>query len=225
MIRVVLADDQLIVRSGVERILGPEDGFDVVAQCADGGEALTAAAELKPDLMLMDVRMPRLDGVEATRRLTGAPSPPPVLILTTFDEDELLWSALQAGAAGFVLKDASADDLIAAARTVARGGAWFDPTVAPRLLAACRTTLPALRGAAKHLSTLTDRENDVLRLMARGASNAEIALSLHVSEATVKSHVGAIFTKLPVRDRPAAIVFAFDHEVVWPGDGSRLLPQ
>jgi DNA-binding NarL/FixJ family response regulator len=214
VIRVGLVDDQAIVRAGVARILSPEDGFEVVAECADGAEAVDRLPGLALDVVLMDIRMPRMDGIEATRSLGGAV---PVLVLTTFGEDEVLWGALEAGAAGFVLKDSSAEDLIAAARAVAGGGAWFDQAVAPRVLAQYRRLVaPAAREVAR-IDDLTDREHDVLRLMARGATNAEIAGELFVAEATVKTHVGSIFMKLGVRDRPAAIVFAYDHGVVTPG--------
>jgi DNA-binding NarL/FixJ family response regulator len=214
VIRVGLVDDQAIVRAGVARILSPEDGFEVVAECADGVEAVERLPGLSLDVVLMDIRMPRMDGIEATRSLGGTV---PVLVLTTFGEDEVLWGALEAGAAGFVLKDSSAEDLIAAARAVAGGGAWFDQAVAPRVLAQYRRLVaPAAREVAR-IDDLTDREHDVLRLMARGATNAEIAGELFVAEATVKTHVGSIFMKLGVRDRPAAIVFAYDHGVVTPG--------
>jgi DNA-binding NarL/FixJ family response regulator len=214
VIRVGLVDDQAIVRAGVARILSPEDGFEVVAECGDGVEAVNRLPGLSLDVVLMDIRMPRMDGIEATRSLGGAV---PVLVLTTFGEDEVLWGALEAGAAGFVLKDSSAEDLIAAARAVAGGGAWFDQAVAPRVLAQYRRLVaPAAREVAR-IDDLTDREHDVLRLMARGATNAEIAGELFVAEATVKTHVGSIFMKLGVRDRPAAIVFAYDHGVVTPG--------
>ena len=214
VIRVGLVDDQAIVRAGVARILSPEDGFEVVAECGDGVEAVAELPSLSLDVVLMDIRMPRMDGIEATRSLGGAV---PVLVLTTFGEDEVLWGALEAGAAGFVLKDSSAEDLIAAVRAVAGGGAWFDQAVAPRVLAQYRRLVaPAAREVAR-IDDLTDREHDVLRLMARGATNAEIAGELFVAEATVKTHVGSIFMKLGVRDRPAAIVFAYDHGVVTPG--------
>jgi DNA-binding NarL/FixJ family response regulator len=218
MIRVVLVDDQAIVRAGVARILGPDDGFEVVAECDDGDGAVEAVERAGPDLVLMDIRMPRVDGLEATRRLGSLEQPPPVLVLTTFDEDEVLWGAIQAGAAGFVLKDASAHDLIAAARSVASGGAWFDPAVTPRLLRAYRTSVVRGERARQRIDQLTERESDVLRRMARGATNAEIAEALHLSEATIKTHVGNIFTKLDVRDRAAAIVFAFDHGLVTAGE-------
>jgi DNA-binding NarL/FixJ family response regulator len=217
LIRVALVDDQAIVRAGLARILSPTDGFDVVAECADGHQAVEQLPAVHPDVILMDIRMPRLDGIAATARLRTAPDPPPVLVLTTFGEDEVLWGAIEAGAAGFVLKDSSAEELIAAVRAVASGGAWFDRAFAPRVLDRYRQMVaPAARDAAR-LELLTDREHDVLRLIARGANNAEIAERLYVAEATVKTHVGSIFSKLGVRDRAAAIVFAYDHGEVQPG--------
>ena len=214
MIRVALVDDQTIVRAGLARILSPDDGFEVVAECTDGRQAVEELPALRPDVTLMDIRMPRLDGIAATAQLRSIG---PVLVLTTFGEDEVLWGAIEAGAAGFVLKDSSAEDLIAAVRTVAGGGAWFDPGVTPRVLDRYRRVVaPAARDAAR-LDLLTEREHDVMRWMARGASNAEIAAELYVAEATVKTHVGSIFQKLGVRDRAAAIVFAYDHGVVTPG--------
>lgn len=217
-IRVVLVDDQPIVRAGVGRILGPEDGFEVVAECGDGQEAVAAVAATAPDVVLMDIRMPRMDGLQATALIRGMADPPPVLVLTTFDEDEVLWGAIEAGVSGFLLKDASADDLIAATRAVADGGAWFDRSVAPRVLDAYRARVAPANRERQRLEQLTGRENSVLRLMARGATNHEVAAALFVSEATVKSHVGSIFAKLGVRDRAAAIIFAFDHGVVRIGD-------
>jgi DNA-binding NarL/FixJ family response regulator len=217
VIRVALVDDQAIVRAGLARILSPEDGFEVVAECANGREAVEVLPPLHPDVVLMDIRMPDLDGIAATEQLRRDEDPPDVLVLTTFGEDEVLWGAVEAGASGFVLKDSSAEDLIAAVRAVAGGGAWFDPGVAPRLLDRYRRVVaPAARDAAR-LDLLTEREHDVLRLMARGATNAEIGRTLYVAEATVKTHVGSIFLKLGVRDRAAAIVFAYDHGVVAPG--------
>jgi len=221
LIRVALVDDQAIVRAGLARILSPADGFEVVAECSDGRQAVEALPTLRPDVVLMDIRMPVLDGIAATAQLRAAPDPLNVLVLTTFGEDEVLWGAIEAGASGFVLKDCSAEDLIAAVHSVAGGGAWFDPGVAPRLLDHYRRLVaPATRRAAK-LESLTDRENEVLQLMARGATNAEIAAAMYVAEATVKTHVGSIFTKLGVRDRSAAIVFAYDHGVVTPGVAPR----
>lgn len=221
MIRVVLVDDQAIVRAGVARILGPEDGFDVVAECADGLEAVQTTEQLRPDVVLMDVRMPRMDGLEATKRIGALSDPPPVLVLTTFDEDEVLWGTLEAGAGGFVLKDARADDLIAATRAVAGGGAWFDPGVTPRVLQAYRRNVAPGQREARRLEQVTERELEVLRQVARGATNREIAATMHVSEATVKSHVGSLFAKLGVRDRAGAIVYAFDHHVVTAGAGAQ----
>ena len=216
MIRVALVDDQDIIRAGLARILSPADGFEVVAECPDGRRAVDDLPGLTPDVVLMDIRMPVLDGIAATRALRALDEPMPVLVLTTFGEDEILWGAIEAGAAGFVLKDSSAEDLIAAARAVAGGGAWFDPAVAPRVLGHYRRAVaPAAREAAR-LEELTEREHEVLRLMARGATNAEIAATLFVAEATVKTHVGQIFSKLDVRDRAAAIVFAYDAGVVSP---------
>jgi DNA-binding NarL/FixJ family response regulator len=216
MIRLVLVDDQALARAGLKLILAPEDGFQVVGEAGDGAAALGVVAETRPDVVVMDVRMRGMDGVEATRRLRADPHSPPVLILTTFDDDEVLSSALRAGAAGFVLKEAPAEELIQAVRTVAAGNAWLDPTVTGRVLVAYRAHGPAAAPAAQLLAGLTGRELDVLRLIGRGASNQEIADQLVISEATVKSHVGNILGKLGVRDRAAVIVFAFDHGLVQP---------
>jgi DNA-binding NarL/FixJ family response regulator len=221
VIRVALVDDQELVRAGLARILSPADGFEVVAECADGSQAVERLPALRPDVVVMDIRMPVLDGIAATAELRQGDEPPGVLVLTTFGEDEILWGAIEAGAAGFVLKDCSAEDLIAAVRAVAGGGAWFDPAVAPRLLDQYRRVVAPASREAGRLDLLTDREHEVLRLMARGATNAEIAASLYVAEATVKSHVGSIFGKLDVRDRAAAIVFAYDHGVAMPGVPAR----
>jgi DNA-binding NarL/FixJ family response regulator len=217
MIRVALVDDQELVRAGLARILSPADGFEVVAECADGREAVERLPDLRPDVVVMDIRMPALDGIAATGKLRKGDRPLDVLVLTTFGEDEVLWGAIAAGAAGFVLKDCSAEDLIAAVRAVAGGGAWFDPAVAPRVLGEYRRLVAPAARESSRLEQLTDREHEVLRLMARGATNAEIAASLYVAEATVKTHVGSIFGKLGVRDRAAAIVFAYDHGAVAPG--------
>jgi DNA-binding NarL/FixJ family response regulator len=217
MTRVLLVDDQQLVREGLRRILHPEEGFEIAGECSDGAEVTDAVARHRPDVVVMDVRMKGVDGVEATRRLREQPDPPPVLVLTTFDDDEVLSGALRAGAAGFVLKDAPGEELIRSVRTVAEGGAWLDPTVTGRVLATYRSAAPVGDdGAAERIAELTPRERDVLRLIGRGASNTEIAESLFVSEATVKSHIGHIFTKLDLRDRAAAIVFAFDHGLVAP---------
>ena len=219
MIRVLLVDDQPVVRAGAARILGPDDGFEVVAECDDGDQVVAAVAAHRPDLVLMDVRMHRTDGVTAMRLLDSAGDAPPVLMFTTFDDDDVLWGALDAGAAGFILKDSPAESLIAAARAVADGAAWLDPKVAPRILQAFRTNVRPHLDETARVAELTDREHDVLRHMARGATNGEIAAALIVSEATIKTHVGAVFSKLGVRDRAAAIVFAYDHGIVEPHPG------
>jgi len=213
VVRVVLVDDQPLVREGLRRIL--RTGFDIVAECDDGDEVEAAVAAHAPDVVVMDVRMKRTDGATATRALRAHDSAPPVLVLTTFDDDETLSAALRAGANGFVLKDAPGEDLVRAVRTVAGGGAWLDPSVTTRVLATYRGSARAAPPPAA-LDVLTAREVDVLRLIARGATNGEIAAELRVGDATVKSHVGHIFTKLGVRDRSAAIVYAFDAGLVTP---------
>ncbi|MGH9214207.1 MAG: response regulator [Acidimicrobiales bacterium] len=216
MIQVIVVDDQPVVRAGIARILGPGDGFELVGECEDGDQVVSAVAAHRPDLVLMDVRMRRTDGVTATRLLARTGEAPPVLMFTTFDDDDVLWGALDAGAAGFILKDSSAEDLIAAARAVAGGAAWLDPKVTPRVLQAFRATVRPHLAESARIPELTDREHDVLRHMARAATNAEIAAALIVSETTIKTHVGAVFSKLGVRDRAAAIVFAYDHGIVDP---------
>jgi DNA-binding NarL/FixJ family response regulator len=213
-LRVVLVDDQQLVRAGIAFILSTEPGIEVASEAANGELGLVAVADHRPDVVLMDVRMPVLDGLAATRRIRAADGPP-VLVLTTFDDDDVLWGAVEAGAAGFLLKDAAADDIIRAIRTVADGGSWIDPRVTPRLLRALRAGRPATPGPV--LEALSERELEVLTLVARGASNGEIAAALFVSERTVKGHVGSIFTKLGARDRAAAIVLAFDAGLVVPG--------
>ncbi len=215
-VRVLLADDQAMVRAGLAMVLGSEDGVVVVAQCEDGAGVLPAVRAHRPDLVLMDVRMPRVDGPEATRRLRAEPGSPPVLALTTFDDDEALWGSLDAGAAGFVLKDSPAEVLVDAVRAVAAGGAWLDQRVLPRVLERARGRPPGRPGGSV-LDRLTPREADVLRLVCRGANNAEIAVALRMGERTVKSHVSAILAKLGVRDRAAAIVAAYDAGVQVPG--------
>lgn len=212
-IRVLLVDDQELVRSGLRRILRPKDGFEVVAECTDGSEVPAAVAEHRPDVVVMDLRMRGVGGIEATRRLLAEPDAPPVLVLTTFDDDELLSGALRAGASGFLLKDAPAEELVRAVRAVAGGQALLDPAVTGRVLAAYRGDGRADGVVPEELSP---RELDVLRLMARGLSNSEIAAELVISEVTVKSHIGRIFTKLDLRDRAAAIVFAYDRGLVRP---------
>jgi len=215
VIRVILVDDQPLVRTGLRRILTRREGFEVVAECEDGSEVEKAVHETQPDLVIMDARMKQVGGAEATRRLRQRESAPPVLILTTFDDDEVLSASLRAGASGFQLKDARGEDLIRAARAVSEGGAWLDPTVTARVLATYRATTPPPIGEPA-VGVLTEREQEVLVLMGRGLSNTEIATDLCISEVTVKSHVGHIFTKLGLRDRAAAIVYAFDHGIVEP---------
>jgi DNA-binding NarL/FixJ family response regulator len=217
VIRVLLVDDQALVRAGLRAILRPQFGFEVVGECEDGADVPQAVLRLRPDVVVMDVRMKGVDGVEATRRIRATPDGPPVLVLTTFDDDAVLSAALRAGAAGFQLKDAPGEELHRAVRAVAEGDAWLDPAVTGRVLAAYRHRDPLRPPQVdERLAQLTGREFDVLRLIARGMSNAEIAGQLFVGEGTVKTHIGRIFSKLHVRDRAAAIVFAFDQGVVEP---------
>lgn len=218
MIRVLLVDDQSMIREGLKLILSVQPDIEVVGECGDGAEVVEAIAAHDPDIVCMDVRMPVVDGIEATRRIRAIDGPP-VLVLTTFGEQDVLWSAVEAGAAGFELKSSTPENLLEAIRTVARGGSWVDGTLLGDVLESFRRiVLPAQREPVR-IDQLTERELDVLRLMARGATNAEIAGELFLAETTVKTHVGAIFTKLGVRDRAAAIVAAFDAGVVTPRSG------
>ncbi len=216
---VLVVDDQELVRGGLRRILRRRDGF-LVSECADGDEVPAALAAQPADVVLMDLRMKRVGGIDATRILRSRTDAPPVLVLTTFDDDQLLSGALRAGAAGFILKDSPAEDLIRAVRTVAGGGSWLDPSVTGRVLSAYRTVAPTAVKTRSGLDELTAREYEVLQRIGRGRVNTEIAAELGISEVTVKSHVGHIFGKLGLRDRAAAIVFAFDHGVVAPGESS-----
>ena len=216
MIRVLVVDDQELVRAGLRGILRTEFGFDVVGECANGGEAIAAAESLAPDVVLMDVRMPLVDGVQATRELRRREGSPPVLALTTFDDDEVLVGVLRAGAAGFVLKDVPAEDLHRAVRVVAGGGAWLYPAVTGRVLATYRSAPPPRAGRDPALDALTSREREVLALIGQGKTNTEIGVGLFVSDGTVKTHINHLFTKLQLRDRAAAVVFAFDHDLVTP---------
>ncbi|MFI5779264.1 response regulator [Nocardia sp. NPDC051570] len=218
-VTVLVVDDQELVRGGLRRILRRRDGF-LIAECADGDEVPAAIAAQRPDVVLMDLRMKRVGGIDATRILRGREDAPPVLVLTTFDDDQLLSGALRAGATGFILKDSPAEDLIRAVRTVAAGGSWLDPSVTGRVLSAYRSVLPIPTRARSRLDELTAREFEVLKLIGRGRVNGEIAKELGISEVTVKSHVGHIFGKLGLRDRAAAIVFAFDQGVVAPGESA-----
>jgi DNA-binding NarL/FixJ family response regulator len=219
VIRLLLVDDQQLVRAGLRGILRESFGFEVVGECGNGAEVAAAAAQLRPDVVLMDVRMPVVDGVEATRRLRETADSPPVLVLTTFDDDEVLAGALRAGASGFVLKGVPAEDLQRAVRTVAAGGAWLDPAVTDRVLSVYRSARARPARAELAISSLTSREREVLALIGRGLTNTEIAAELVVGEGTVKTHVNHLFAKLQLRDRASAVVFAFDHDLVRPAAG------
>jgi DNA-binding NarL/FixJ family response regulator len=212
-IRVLIADDQPLVRTGLRMILGAEPDLEVVGDAADGRAAIERCAELKPDVVLMDVRMPGVDGIEATRAVTAADDPPRVLVLTTFDLDEVVYDALRAGASGFLLKDAPEERLTTAIRVVAEGGSLFAPSVTRRLIEefARRGPRPSI-----DLGALTERELEVLRQVSRGLSNAEIAAELVVSEHTVKTHVARVLMKLGVRDRVQAVVLAYESGLVRP---------
>lgn len=208
-IRVLLVDDQNLVRSGFRMILDSEPDIDVVGEAADGSDAVTLARELDPDVVLMDLRMPTMDGIEATRQITEAGEDTPrVLVLTTFDLDEYVYEALRSGASGFLLKDAPEQQLLSGIRMVADGGSLFAPAVTRRLIE--RFTAPTSQEPPPALATLTSRELEVLRLLARGLSNAEIAAELVVSEHTAKTHVAHILNKLGLRDRVQAVVVAFE---------------
>ena len=219
-IRVVVVDDQVLVRTGFSAILSSETDIEVVGEATDGAEALEVCRDVSPDLVVMDIRMPRMDGVEATRHLLAPPAsnPPRVLILTTFDLDELVHAAIRAGASGFLLKDAPPEDLFRAVRVVAAGEALLAPTVTRRLLAHFARHDPAGTSSAAQqaVEQLTDTERDVLKLIARGLSNQEIAQRMFVAETTTKTHVGRIFMKLAARDRVRAAVIAYDSGLVNP---------
>jgi DNA-binding NarL/FixJ family response regulator len=219
-IRVLLVDDERLVRAGFRMILKAEPGLEVIGEAADGLEAITAVAELRPDVVLMDIRMPNLDGLEATRRILAGPEPQPrVIVLTTFDLDEYVYEALRAGASGFLLKDAPENQFVAAIRIAADGGAMFSPSVTRRLIEEFSRRV-APRPPA--LTELTPREREVLGLLARGLSNHEIAAELVVSEHTAKTHVAHILSKLGLRDRIQAVVLAYETGLVQPGDAEHL---
>jgi DNA-binding NarL/FixJ family response regulator len=208
-LRVVVADDQALVRAGFRMIL-TADGIDVVAEATDGTEAVDAVRRTRPDVVLMDIRMPELDGLEATRRiLTGATGEPRVIMLTTFDLDHYVYAALTAGASGFLLKDVTPEHLVAAVRMVRAGDALLAPAITRRLVERFAHRDPDPPASHRDLATLTPRELEVLRLLAEGLSNAELAAHLHLSEATVKSHVARILAKLGLRDRVQAVVLAY----------------
>ena len=219
-IRLLLVDDQELVRTGFRLFLETQDDLEVVGEAGDGAGALERARELRPDVILMDIRMPQMDGVEATARLTsaGIEPPPRVLVLTTFDLDEYVFGALRAGAAGFLLKDAPREQLLEAIRVVHDGEALLSPSITRRLIEDFATRTDPLEPPTAVLERLTPREREVLVLVARGLSNSEIAERLVVTEATVKSHFGSILTKLALRDRVQAVVFAYEHGIVVAGD-------
>jgi DNA-binding NarL/FixJ family response regulator len=217
---VVIADDQPMVRAGLRSLLEGEESIAVVAEAVDGEQALRAVRQHRPDVVLMDIRMPNLDGLEATRRLVADGSATRVLVLTTFDLDEYVFEALRAGASGFLLKDATAEELIGAVRTLAAGDAVLAPTVTRRVIEAFGC-LPSPDGAlAARLSSLSARETEVLCLLARGLSNAEIGRELYVSDATAKTHVSNVLAKLGLRDRVQAVIFAYESGVLRSGGRS-----
>ncbi len=213
MIKIALADDQELVRTGFRLILEAESDFEVSGEAEDGEQALALIARTRPDVVLMDVRMPGMDGIEATRRVEA---PTRVLVLTTFDLDEVVWEAIRAGAAGFLLKTAPADELVRAVRVVAAGDSLLSPSITRRLIEKF-AAWPTAR-APVGLDELTPREREILRLLARGLSNAEIATQLVVEQSTVKSHVASVLAKLGLRDRVQAVVLAYESGLVVPGE-------
>jgi len=219
MIRVVLADDQPLVRTGLRMILSAVDDIEVVGEAADGAEAISVCAELSPDVVLMDVRMPGVDGIDATRAVTATDPPPKVLVLTTFDLDDVVYEALRAGASGFLLKDAPEERLITAIRVVADGGSLFAPSVTRALIA--EFAQRSRQSPTASVARLTERETEVLVQIARGLSNAEIAETLFVTENTVKTHVARILMKLGLRDRVQAVVLAYERGLVTPAQPGR----
>jgi len=220
-IRVLVADDQALVRAGFRQLLEREGDLDVVGEAADGAEAVELGRRLRPDVVVMDIRMPNLDGLEATRRLTAGSPAPRVLVLTTFDLDDYVFEALRAGASGFLLKDAAPEELVSAVRLVAGGEALLAPSVTRRVIEEfARSAAPATAPVAE-LDELTTREREVLLLVARGLSNAEIARELFLSSGTVKTHVAHILRKLDARDRVQAVIVAYECGLVGPGSGAR----
>ena len=220
MIRVLIADDQALVRGGFRMILDAQKDIEVVGEAGDGREAIENARKLEPDVVLMDIRMPELDGLEATRRLLAADGGPRVLILTTFDADEYVYKAMKAGASGFLLKDVRPEQLADAVRVVAAGDALLAPAITRRLVEQFVRRPPPGSAKPPELADLTERELDVLVLVARGLSNKEIASALFLTEATVKTHLTHILTKLNVRDRVQAVVLAYESGLVQPGEAA-----
>ena len=211
MIRLLLVDDQALVRQGIRMVVDTADTIEVVAECSDGDEVPDALARHVIDVVVMDIRMKRVDGATATARVRDAGGPP-VLVLTTFDDDQTLAAALDAGAAGFVLKDAPGEEIIRAIERVADGDGWLDPAITSRVLASRRSA--STSQSAEGLERLTDRELDVLRAVGRGLTNSEVAEALHISQATVKTHLSSVLSKLHLRDRAAAIVLAHRHQLL-----------
>ncbi len=216
-VRIVVADDHQVVRAGFAEMLETQPDLAVVAAVADGAEAVRVCAELSPDVVLMDIRMPGTDGIEATRQLMARPNPPRVLILTTFDLDEYVYDALRAGASGFLLKDVTGERLIDAVRVIAAGDALLSPSVTRRLIGEFAQLRPDPNPARGSLAALTPRETEVLRLVAEGLSNPEIAARLVIAEETVKTHVSRVLAKLQLRDRTQAVVLAYETGLVTPG--------
>lgn len=221
MIRLVIADDQALVRDGFCSILGREPDMEVVAEAADGAQAVAAVTRTRPDVALLDVRMPVMDGLQAGRRILAAPSAPRVLMLTTFDADEYVYEALRGGASGFLLKDIRSGQLVEAVRTVAAGQALLSPSITRKLIERFILAGPAAQEAPRELGELTPREREVLLLIAEGLSNAEIAARLYLSEATVKTHVNRLLAKLRLRDRVQAVVLAYETGLIKPGSRTR----
>jgi DNA-binding NarL/FixJ family response regulator len=214
---VVIVDDQLLLRAGFRKLLDGEDDLSVVGDAGDGLQALELVAEQRPDVVLMDIRMPVLDGIEATRRITARFPDTAVLVLTTYDLDEYVFAALEAGASGFLLKDSPPDELISAIRVVARGDALIAPSITRRLIV--EFTSRAVRAGTRALPPISEREREVLIGVARGLSNAELAAELFIGEATVKTHVSSLLTKLACRDRVQLVVCAYEAGLVVPGAG------
>jgi len=217
MLRVVVADDEALVRGGLRMILENQDDIEVVGEAEDGARAVALAHDLHPDLVLMDVRMPGLDGIEAARRIVDGPNATKVLMLTTFDRDEYVYEALKAGASGFLLKSVPPEQLVAAMRVAAGGEALLAPAITRRLIEEFVRRPPPGQDVPEQLAALTERERDVLRLIAQGRSNNEIADSLCLGEGTIKTHINRIFRKLELRDRAQAVVIAYETGLVHPG--------